>query len=91
MQRAYWLWVMKGRGLPDSVRAVGLDESAEPWEREAADRLARELSVLVEPGASPFPDAPRPSPEAPAAGFAFEHSADPRLDAPFDRGRREGI
>jgi hypothetical protein len=53
-QSAYWLWVTNGRGSPDSVRAVGLDESAESWAPGAAERLARELGVLVEPSASPF-------------------------------------
>ena len=36
MQSAYWLWVTNGRGLADSVRAVGIDESAEPWARAGA-------------------------------------------------------
>ena len=41
MQSAYWLWVTNGRGLADSVRAVGIDESAEPWARRRRTTAGR--------------------------------------------------
>jgi hypothetical protein len=64
MRSAYWLWVTNGRGLADSVRAVGIDESAEPWARAAAERLARELGVLVEPSSPPAPTRRKAAPGA---------------------------
>jgi hypothetical protein len=90
MQTAYWLWVTNGRSLPDSVRAVGIDKSLEPGARAAAERLARELGVLVEPSSPPGADAAQGRPQAPETGTAFDQPADPRLGAPFEQGRRDG-
>lgn len=64
MHSAYWLWVTDGRGLPDRVRAVSVDEPAEPWARAAAERLAQELAVLVEPSSPPGAGATQGGPGA---------------------------
>jgi hypothetical protein len=64
--------------------------SAEPWARAAAERLARELGVLVEPSSPPGAGAAQGPPQAPETGTAFDQAADPRLGAPFEQGRHDG-
>ena len=81
---------MFGFSPPPGTSRAGIDESAEPWARAAAERLARELGVLVEPSSPPGAGAAQGRPQAPETGTAFDQPADPRLGAPFEQGRRDG-